>query len=218
MIAKRLIPAAAATLLALALSAAAGEKAPPPAPAPAPAPGTLRVAAVDVEKVLNEYKKGTDLYKEIEKELEPRANNIKQKAKYIREEQQRLASDPRADPIEQLQRKQKIELAIAEVNKEEKDFNERRTELEVKAMDDVWSDVNEAAARYAREHGLDLVIKQQVRSGKARSATTIHMRIAAQTLLYVSPRLDITDELLKQLNAEYERGHGRETKDPAPKG
>ena len=199
--------ACAAALAGSALAAAGEGAAAPP-----------RVAIVDVEKVLTDYKKSGDIYKDIEKELEPLANAIKQKAKYIREEQQRIASDPRADKIELLRRKQKIEMDMAELDKEEKEFGDRRAELEVKALEDVWDDLVAAVAKYAKDNGLDLVIKQQVSTSKTRSSTTVRMRIAAQTVIYAAAQLDITEAILKQMNTDYERGRTAPPRGPAPKG
>jgi Skp family chaperone for outer membrane proteins len=193
---------------ALAVTAAAGE-------GPAAPP---RVAIVDVEKVLTDYKKSGDIYKDIEKELEPLANALKQKARYLREEQQRVASDPRADKLDLLKRKHKIEMDMAEVERDEREFNERRAELEVKALEDVYGDMIAAVAKYSKENGLDLVIKQQVSTSRTRSTTTVRMRIAAQTVLYAAPQLDITEAILKQMNTDYERNRTAPPRETPAKG
>jgi Skp family chaperone for outer membrane proteins len=193
----------AATALASAAAAGAGEE-----PVEKPKARALRIALVDVDRVLKEYKKGNDLYDKIRKEIEPLANMIKQKAKYIREQQRQLAAtpDPRADRIDYLKKKHKIEVQLAELQRDEKEYLARRTEKEVEAMTEVWKDVVAAVAKYAKENGYDMVLKQQVRDEKTKTKTGFYRNVAARTVLYSAAHLDITEAIIKQLNTDYDRG------------
>ncbi len=167
---------------------------------------SLRVALVDVDKVLQEYKKGNDRYDQIRKELEPLINTIRQKAQAIRDEQRRLVQDPRTDKVKFLKKKQELALKIAEMERDEKLFLAKKTEKEIDAMMEVWNDVIAAVAKYAKENGIDLVIKQQVRSKKPSRKDSFYRNVRARTVLYAAARLDITEQIAKQLNTEYERG------------
>jgi Skp family chaperone for outer membrane proteins len=173
---------------------------------------SLRVALVDVERVLREYKKGNDRYDQIRKEMEPLINEIKQKVQAIREERRRLAADPRTDAVEYLKKKQELELKIAELERDEKSFLAKKTAKEIAAMMEVWNDVIAAVSKHAKDQGIDLVLKQQVRTGTPKRKSTFYRNVAARTVLYAAAHLDITEEVIKQLNGDYERGRG------APKG
>ena len=170
---------------------------------------SLRVAYVDVDRVLRDYKKGDDLYKQIEKDFEPQRKALEQKTKFIQEEQHRMTTDPRMrDKVEYLRKKQQIELKVAELKMDEQKYVKERTEKELGAMMNVWNDLTEAIAKYAKENGLDLVVKQQVLSEQVSSKAVFHRRVGSQTLLYAAKRLDITEALIKQMNTAYERGTG----------
>jgi len=194
------------TLLAGALCLGAAQSR-PAAAGEAAKKRALRIAIVDVDKVLKGYKKGNDRYDKIKKELEPFGNAIKQKAKFIREEQRRLAGDPRTDKVAYIKKKHRIEVQLAELERDEKDYIKRRTEKEIEAMIEVWKDVVAAVGKYAKDNGIDLVIKQQVRDDhKPQTKSTFYRNVAARTVLYAAAHLDITEEITKQLNKAYERG------------
>ncbi len=168
----------------------------------------LRIALVDVDKVLREYKRGNDRYDQIKKKFEPMATRIKQKIKYVAEERRLLAANPRRESIAYLKQKQKLQLMIAELQRAEKEYVTKRTQEEVAAMMEVWNDLVAAVAKYAKDSGLDLVLKQQVRSSTPKTKSTFYRNVAARTVLYAAARLDITEAIVKQLNIDYERGKG----------
>ena len=209
----RILGAVAALLTAATLGASAGE-----------GPRPLKIAVVDVDKVLRDYKKSDDLYKQTAERFKPLEEALKQKAEFIRAEQRRLASDPR-DPesVELFKEKQAIQIKIAEFQAEDRKFLSDRNAAEVKAMSEVWTDLLAATAKYARDKGLDLVVKQQLREEPSKSKDSFYRNVAGCTVLYRADYLDCTDELLKQLNSEYERGAGKaaapgpEPKPPEPK-
>ena len=199
-----------AAVLAAALAAAA-----PAAPA-GEGPRALKIAVVDVDKVLRDYKKSDDLYKQVGERFKPLEEALKQKADFIRAEQRRLASDPR-DPesVELFKEKQAVQIKIAEFQGEERKFLSDRSAAEVKAMAEVWADLVAATGKYAKDKGLDLVLKQQLREEAAKSKDSFYRNVAGCTVLYHADFLDCTDELLKQLNSEYERGAGKPVAPPA---
>ncbi len=186
---------AATTVLATGAQAQAGTK-----------KYALRIVLVDVDKVLQEYKKGNDLYEQIREALEPQLKSLRQKAQTIGEEQRRLVADPRTDPVEFLSKKQNLELKMAQIKRDEKAFIAKKTEKEIEAMMEVWNDAIAAVSKYAKENGIDLVLKQQVRTSKPRLKATFYRNVAARTVLYAAAHLDITDKIVKQLNSDYERG------------
>jgi len=167
---------------------------------------SVRIALVDVDRVLQEYKKGNDRYEQIRKELEPRLNTIRQKAQAIRDEQRRLAASVPKDKVKFLKKTQELKLRIAELERDEKLFLAKKTAKEIDAMMEVWNDVIAAVSKYAKENGIDMVLKQQVRSNKPKRKETFYRNVRARTVLYCAAHLDITEKLITQLNTGYERG------------
>jgi Skp family chaperone for outer membrane proteins len=200
-----ILNATAALLLAVS-AAAAGAEPEGGEPAPAPAPRALRIAVVNIDRVLSEYKKSNDRYEQIEADFAEITKEFAQKVQFVREEQARLAEDARTDRVAYLEKKQRIELELAKLAKEEKEMVARRTEKEIEAMMEVWSDTITAVAKYAKDAGLDMVIKQQELSKTPKAKSTFHRRVGAMTVLYSAAHLDITDEVIRQMNTEYERG------------
>jgi Skp family chaperone for outer membrane proteins len=170
---------------------------------------SLRIVLVDVDKVLQEYKKGNDCYAQIRKELEPLIRSLREQARDINDEKRRLLANPRTDPVEFLKKKQALELKLAKIKRDEKTFLDKKTKKEIEAMMEVWNDAIAAVSKYAKENGIDLVLKQQVRTSKPRLKATFYRNVAARTVLYAAAHLDITDKIVKQLNADYERGRNK---------
>jgi Skp family chaperone for outer membrane proteins len=167
-----------------------------------------RIAFVDVDRVLGEYKKGKDRYEQIKAKFEPKANSIKQRAQAVGEERRRIETNPRTDQVEYLKKKQEIEMQLAKLQQDEKEYMEGRTADELKAMAEVWNDMMAAVSAHARDNGIDIVIKQQARDEPVESKAAFHRSVSSRTLLYAAAKLDITEEILKKLNTEYERGGG----------
>jgi outer membrane protein len=215
MISARLAGALAAALLAGALAAPAGEPA-------AEKPRALKVGVVDVDRVLRDYQRSKDLYQQIDEQFKRQTDELRKKADAIREEQKRLAADPR-DPenVELFKDKQALQLRIAEFQAEEKRFVTERNAAELKAMSQIWDDLVAAVEEHAKDNGFDLILKQQLRTEPAKSKDQFYRNVAGATVLFHTERLDCTDAILKLMNSKHERGAkdpaAPETKTPEPK-
>jgi outer membrane protein len=180
-------------------------------------PRPLKIGVVDIDKVLREYKKSDDLYKKIGEDFAPLEEALKKKSEMIRAEQRKLVDSGR-DPesVELFKDRQALELRIAEFRTEEKKLALEAAAAKLRAMNEVWNDLLKAVEKQAKDRGLDLVIKQQLRTGDARNAESFHNNVSACTVLYHSDQLDLTEEMIKAMNAEYERG-GKPPATPEPK-
>ncbi len=193
---RRVIGALAALLAAAAVTASAGE-----------GPRALKIGVVDVDKVLREYKKSDDLYKKLGEDFKPLDEALKKKGEMIRAEQRRLAdSDRDANSLELFKDRQALDLKVAEFRTEEKKLLLEKNAAKLRAMNEVWGDMLKAVEKYAKDKGLDLVVKQQLRTDDARTDEAFYRNVAAATLLYYGEHLDCTDDVVKALNAAYERG------------
>jgi outer membrane protein len=205
----RILGAAAALLTAAVLSAPAAET-----------PRSVKVGVVDINRVLREYKKCEDLVGRINEDFKSQEDALKRKKELIIADQRRLAdSEHEADSIELFKDKQALELRMAELQLERKKYAADRGAAKLKAMNEVWGDVTRAIEKRAKDKGLDLVLKLQPRDPNPKAEEVFLHDMDVASVLYHADALDFTDELVKALNAEYERG-GRtpapDVKAPAP--
>jgi len=203
----RMVLAAAAALLAAVSQAASAAEGPRP----------MKIGVVNVDKVLTQgYKKGKDLSDKIGEDFKVLEEALKKKAEMIQADQRKLADGGQGDSLEFLRAKQTIELRIAELRADEKKFLGDRNAAELKAMGELWADFNAAVAKIAKDKGMDLVLQQQVLDKEDVKTKTSFVRSAAScAVLYRADYLDITDELIQALNADYERSGAPA---PTPKG
>lgn len=176
----------------------------------------LRIAVVDIDRALNEYQKSRDLAKRIADKYQPKVDDLTKKARFIREQQRRLAASPhKKDSPEYLREKHKIKAQAAELEMEEKIYVTERNDEEIEAMIQVWEDFLAGIAKHAKDNGLDLVLKKQktdMRANPPRLKETFMHKVSIHALLYCAEGVDVTDQLVKQMNNDYERGK------TAPKG
>jgi outer membrane protein len=199
---------AAAVLVISALAPAAEEK-----------PRALKVGVVDVDRVFRDYKRNDDESKRLEEKYKARFEELAKKEESLREDERRLAVDAGETPnLDQLKRRQELQYRRAELGVEERRMRAERSAERVKALNSLWSDVLNAAARYGKDKGYDLLIKQQIDPETPKAAEDFARGVASRTVLFQVPNMDCTADLLKALNAEYDRGgHGTEKAEKSKK-
>lgn len=185
-----------AALLLAALAAAAEEK-----------PRALKVGVVDVDRLFREYKRNDDETKRLEDRYKALFEDLSKKEEALREAERRLATEAgESTNIELLKKRQELQLKHAELQAEERRVRAEAAAERVKALNALWSDVLSAAAKFGRDRGYDLIVKQQIDPDMPKSAEDFARNVARRTVLYQAASMDCTNDLLKSLNAEYDRG------------
>ncbi len=144
-----------------------------------------KFAYVDVQRIMNESKKGEKLRKEIEQKLEyykKKAEELEKKAKQIQKQIESPALSEKGKKKKQEELKKIEQEFLILQQKAQIELNQMKMEAEKKMLEDIKKIVE----KYAKKQNLDFVF--------------IGGKISA--LLYADKNLDITDIILKMYNEE----------------
>ena len=72
---------------------------------------------------------------------------------------------------------------------------------------DIYRDVNNAVAQYAKTHGIDLVLVTHKFDYNVTSTRDLMLQIANRAVLYHDGAVDITDPLVRIMNQAYQKAH-----------
>ncbi len=144
-----------------------------------------KFAYVDVQKIMNQSKKGEKLRKEIEQKLEyykKKAEELEKKAKAIQKQMESpaLSEKGKQKKQEELQKIEQEFLVLQQ--KAQMELNEMKMKAEKKMLDDIKRIVK----KYSEKNNIDIVF--------------IGGQLSA--LLYADKKLDITDIILKMYDEE----------------
>ena len=178
-----------AGLVAAAL-AAAGTSALAQAPAPAVAvPGAtsgVRVAYVDVQRVLARSAAGVAAREQLEREkaqMQREMDNKRVELEKLREEIEKkgplMTADARRDKQDQFDRKRRDAARLAD------DFQKELEKKEQGLLQKVLQDVSGVVERVGKQRGLQLIVERR-----------------GATVLYAAPEADLTDEIIRAYDQE----------------
>jgi Skp family chaperone for outer membrane proteins len=180
------------------------------APQPAAAPVTMRMRLVNLSYVLKNYKRfdnlraeGVSLYKNYDEQI----NGMRKKM----EEYQKVLTAPEyKDKITAEQRDQ-YEKAVKQVQRDIADKTEEAraalAKKEAEVIQLVYREVEDVVKRYAASQSIEVVmhyndaIAESDRSSPANIARK--MSAGACMPMYIAPGMDISQEVVTQLNARY---------------
>jgi len=162
----------------------------------------IKIAVVRVSTVFEKYAKRADLDRRMRSERQKKIDIIREREKAVRrlEDQIKL-----------------FDLGAAGRRKLEDQLERKRIELETyrklvaktsarQYMDytrELYEDICTAVEQYAKRQGYDLVLKIGDQQINADSINMLQLKIELSTVLYHSDALDITDRIIKILNAQY---------------
>lgn len=164
--------------------------------------GPVRIGVVNFPRLIDNYEKNKDI-----------------KARFIGIDKAFTAEGrKRLEEIEQLRGKLAMHTPGSDAyRKTEKEAREkafafdtwqkmRRSEIgesQKNLMGVIYRSVEKASEGYARANGLSLVLKMDPLNLPVESAREFQLKVTWKRILYVADEIDITDELLAALNAEY---------------
>lgn len=165
---------------------------------------STNVAIVNIPAVSERYKRTADLEARFEvrrQELNQRRDQLRAKLELAaRSLQEELK--PGTDAYESRQKEATL------LDAELKFFIEsagRKIEQELAgSLRSIFDDIQSVVEDIAREQGIDLVLAaDQMPTGEAGSTTQVRQQIVLQKVLFWNPSLDLTDEVVSRLNAQY---------------
>jgi Skp family chaperone for outer membrane proteins len=184
------------------------------APAGAP-PAPARVGVVDFAKLLKDYAR----MKDAEKSMSDAQTRIRDEAKALMTEVETLkAKIQMHTPGSEAYAATEKEI-LAKSGEFERWKQAKASEVlarERTIIREVFTDVERAAAQYAKDNGFTLILKSDKLDLSSPSVRELDFRVTLKQILYAADEMDITDALTGILNARY--GKPREAdKAAAPK-
>jgi Skp family chaperone for outer membrane proteins len=166
----------------------------------------LRVAVVNVDSIFEDCKQWEDVRDELRRLREKASSTLKKyerQIRLLRSEYENLpAGTERA-------RKKGLELqsTLQEFQNSRREFEEQLSRKRTEALSGMLKRMGEVVAQYARENEIDLVLK----AGRVRlspgsdpeSSTAALRRAAIADVLFARKRYDISEEIVRRLNAAY---------------
>jgi outer membrane protein len=150
--------------------------------APAVHAGDFRVGVVDTERILRESAPAIRAEKKIEKEFATRDQEIKKLARQVKEMQDFMDKQgPVLSDMERRNKERELSNASMDLQRMQREFREDLNLRKNEELAGVLESANKAIQSIAVKEKYDLILQEAV---------------------YRSPRIDITDEVLKYLAAQ----------------
>jgi Skp family chaperone for outer membrane proteins len=164
---------------------------------------------------LNVVVKGYDRYKQFTQEMKEEVSETETKVNKLKEQMQ-AASKELTDPELTLEERKAIERRITQYQRRLEDTMKEGREFIGKKTDEelvvIYHDIQECVARYAKANGIEVVLHYNdapMDTKEYHSAQNIARKMQAGALVpvYFAPGTEISDKILKELNARHHRGH-----------
>lgn len=143
------------------------------------------IAYVDVQKVMNQSKKGQEFKKEIKSKVEYFQKKLDEIDKKISSIEKQLESPVLSEEAKKKKRKELTDLK-SEGQKIQQEAEKELSQMKAKAERELIIQIREITEKYAKEKNIDLVFVGGAIGG----------------VVYFDKSIDITDEILKRLDEE----------------
>lgn len=165
------------------------------------APVPTQAAWVDVERVMTEYRKRTLVGGELEKRRDQLNQQFKQRRLQIEEKRDKLATlAPDGEEFLRLERELDLEMLAF---KRDKEFEDARLGAEQsQKLGMIYREVCNEARAQAEQRGLAAVYSYQPLQQGFEKRSGVLSLIANRDILWADGRLDLTDAIVKALNAQ----------------
>jgi Skp family chaperone for outer membrane proteins len=165
--------------------------------------GEMKIGVVDIVRVFDDYAKSDDLEKDLMEELEAFNNEMK----FLKDDLDKLEafieqlsgeSELRVEKVSEYAMKKQVYQARG--GAEQKRWLIKQSKL----LMELYGDIVGAVGEYAKAEGYTLVLKADSGSVRGESPDEVQLRIAIRPVLYYSSMHDLTDDIIKVLNENYE--------------
>jgi len=165
--------------------------------------GEMKIGVVDIVKVFDDYAKSDDLEKDLTEELEVFNNEMK----FLKDgldklealiEQLSADSELRVEKVSEYAMKKQAYQAKSKAEQK------RLAIKQSKLLMELYGDIVGAVGEYAKAEEYTLVLKADSGSVRGESPDEVQLRIAIRPVLYYSSMHDLTDDIIKVLNENYE--------------
>ena len=162
----------------------------------------LKIGVVDISTVFNKYlkriafdKQLKDIEKQYEKTIDGKRNTIM----LLREEVELLdmGSKTRTEQEDAIQEKS-IEIEVYAKFAEQNLLQKYKEYFEI-----IYVDVSKAVETYGEKNSFGLVLKKEKPELKSNEISDLQFKIGINTVLYYSSTVDITPQIIKNINKSY---------------
>ncbi len=178
--------------------------------AQAGAAGSVRVAVVDVPLVSGEYHKTADLeakFESVRQGLNQQRDTLRDKVELARRS---LQEELKPGTEEFRTRRKQLALLEAELHYFMESESQRIEVDLARSLERIFADIHGMIRVVAQEKGIDIVMSaDRMPDEAAESPTQVRQQILLQKVLYWSPQVDLTSEIVARLNGKYKAEGGR---------
>ncbi len=168
-------------------------------------PGPLKIGVVNVSKVLTECQENLDREKSIElkqQEIKAKLKELETEANDIRNELENVLKPGSQESIARMQ-EWFNKMALKEAY-EKGQMKSLETDTQV-WTETLYQKFLDEVNRMARQKGLTLVLNKDEMSVRQRNLDDLLSMIRSRRILYSAPTLDLTAEILENLDKDYEK-------------
>jgi Skp family chaperone for outer membrane proteins len=166
------------------------------------------IAAIDLERIYGQLDERTSLDAELQQmvtNLENQRDTLETRVKDLQDELGEGVLTPGTDQYKSLETEYiqaSLDLRVLV------DFAALRVdERKAKVLSDLYAKIKLEAAALAKANGYDMVlVDDSLAAMQQGNEQDITRQISARRMLYMSPEIDITDELIASMNASYGAG------------
>ena len=172
-----------------------------------PAEKILKIAVVDVSKVIDAYGKKADFNKELETFQTAKKDEVEKKRQEIKTLSEKidllLAGSPERKKEEENLARMKIELDVM-TETAMKDLSERYAKL----LGVLYKDIIDECEACAKDEGFDLILKKQEVNFEGLLPDEVKLHINMQNIIFNTPEIDITSAIIERMKKKYESHTG----------
>lgn len=171
---------------------------------PAPAASDCRCTAViDIVRVFNEFKQTQDINAEFETRRREVQAEVDGRDRVIETHTRELEAFAPDSTDYTTRRRELMRLRI------DRDNYMKLAEFEVRDLFRIWTRktydrICEVAAQVAERRGFDVVVIREDLEPDIPDANTLKQQIRLRKVIYSTPRVDITEDVLSRINSDYE--------------
>ncbi len=178
-------------------AAEATQKAAAPAATPA-----LRIAVVDMSEIMRKSGRWQDSTEERMRMMDRMRRTLTkmgEQLQVLRNEYENLPPDTE----QRAQKQREMSDALQDLQETRSEFETEIAEHHNQAAREMFAAITEAVKAHAEQNGLDLVLKKQNLDLSGAQSVEQSLLLATTEVLYARPVLDISDAVVKRVNAGY---------------
>ncbi len=163
---------------------------------------TLKVGVVNLKRIFNDYKKKKDREVELQKErneLQSELDKKEKELKKLEKEMEILEGEEKLKKKEEFDEKRKDYTAFYSYNN--KELQKKQVEL----WNTMFNEIVEEVEDFGEKGEYDLILKTDPDPIRGESLEEIQLRVDIKKVLFHSPKVDLTEPIIKALNDRYKK-------------